>query len=109
MQRERYYADHVIYDRNTFINVVVSEVKESAESAIEAQNNEQMLGLWKKSQQAMLGIEARGQILTPKILYLKDENLTMCYLKSLDIGLGSDLQKLAKLITAFFICVCYTS
>ena len=108
VQRER-YADHIIYDRSTSINVVVGEVKESAESAIEAQNNEQMLGLWKPSQQAMLGIEAHGQILRPKILYLNGGKFTMCYLKSLELGLGSDLQKLAKLIMAFFICVRYTS
>ena len=107
VQRER-YADHVIYDRNTSINVVVSEVKENPESALEAQNNEQMLGLWKKSQQAMLGFEAKGQILRPKILYFDGEEFSMCYFKSLELGRGSDLQKLARLIMAFLICVHYT-
>lgn len=108
VQRER-YADSIVYDRNTSINVVVAEVKESAESAIEAQNNEQMLGLWRPSQRAMLGIEAQGQILRPKILYLNGGRFTMCFLKSLELGLGNDMQKLAKLIMAFLICVRYTS
>ena len=63
------YAD-VTYDKITFINVMVSEVKESENSAIEAQNNEQMLGLWKGSQQAMLGLEVYGHCVRPKVLSL---------------------------------------
>ena len=58
------------YDKITFINVMVSEVKESENSAIEAQNNEQMLGLWKGSQQAMLGLEVYGHCVRPKVLSL---------------------------------------
>ena len=41
------YADNVTYDKINIINVIVSEVTESEDSAIESQNNEQMLGLWK--------------------------------------------------------------
>lgn len=104
--RER-YADNIVYDRNTFINVLVAEVKESEESAIEAQNNEQMLGLWKPSQQVMLGIEAQGQILRPKVLYSIGGKLTMYYLKDLHLDNGDDLMMFAKLIMAFLTCVSY--
>ena len=61
IQTNERYADQVVYDKVNIINVNVSEVKENAESAIEAQNNEQMLGLWKGSQQVMLGLEVQWQ------------------------------------------------
>jgi hypothetical protein len=64
------YADNITYDKHNFMNVIVSKVEEDEESAIEAQNNEQMFGLWKGSQQAMLGLEAQGHTVRPKVLSL---------------------------------------
>ena len=101
------YADNVTYDKITFINVMVSEVKESEDSGIEAQNNEQMLGLWKSSQQAMLGLEVYGHCVRPKVLSLNEETLNMCYLKELDLAQRNDLSSLVKLMIAFIICVDY--
>lgn len=51
------YADHVS----------VTEVKESQEAAIVSQHNEQMVGLWRSGQQVMLGIEASGKCMRPKV------------------------------------------
>ena len=64
------YADNILYDSKTFINVVVSEVKEREDTPSEAQNNEQMLGLWKGSQKAMLGLELAGHFYTCSTLVL---------------------------------------
>ena len=74
------YADNIVYDTTNTINVIVSEVKESEGSAIESQNNEQMLGLWKGSQQAMLGFDVQGHCVRPKVLCLYEGKLMMCYL-----------------------------
>ena len=101
------YAGNVTYDKINIINVIVSEVKESEDSAIESQNNEQMLGLWKGSQQAMLGLEARGHCVRPKVLSLYEGKLNMCYLKELDLAQPNDLMSLVKLMIAFVICVDY--
>lgn len=102
------YADNVTYDKLTYINVITSEVKENEDSAIEAQNNEQIVGLWKHSQQAMLGLEARGFTVRPKVLCLVDGQFTMCYMKELKLNNANDLQTLARLMIAFLICVKYS-
>ena len=99
------YADHVAYDRVNIINVNVSEVEESEDSAIESQNNEQMLGLWRGSQQVMLGLEVYSNRVRPKILLLDGGSLNMCYLKELDLTKANDLMNLVKLMMAFLICV----
>ena len=99
------YADHVVYDGVNIINVNVSEVEESEDSAIESQNNEQMLGLWRGSQQVMLGLEVYSNRVRPKILLLYGGSLNMCYLKELDLTKANDLMNLVKLMMAFLICV----
>ena len=106
MVRER-YAGSVTYDKINIVNVIVGEVKESEDSAIESQNNEQMLRLWKGSQQAMLGLEARGRYVRPKVLSLYKGKLNMCYLKELDLAQPNDLLSLVKLMIAFVVCVEY--
>ena len=101
------YADNVLYDSKTFINVVVSEVKEREDTPSEAQNNEQMLGLWKGSQKAMLGLELAGHCVQPKVLSLQEGRLTMYYLKELDLAEPKTVKSLVKLLTAFLLCVEY--
>ena len=54
--RER-YADAVIYDTSRCLNNVVCEIKGKEEDNPESQSNEQMVGLWKSGQVAMLGLE----------------------------------------------------
>lgn len=87
--RERYikvnerYADNIVYNKVSAINVNVSEVKKSEEDHTiksQNQNNEQMLGLWRPLQQVMLGLELYGTSARPKVLLLKEEKM-MCYLK----------------------------
>ena len=79
----------------------------SEDSAIESQNNEQMLGLWKGSQQVMLGLEVYCNSVRPKILLLYEGSLNMCYLKELDLTKANDLMNLVKLMMAFLICIDY--
>ena len=107
MQTNERYADHVVYEKVNIINVSVSEVKENAESAIEAHNNEQMLWQWKGSQQVMLGLELHGNSVRPKILALRGTEMHMFYLKELNIAKNEDLVELLKLMSALLICVNY--
>ena len=107
MQTRERYADHVVYDKVHVINVCVSKVKENIESSIEAQNNEQMLGLWNSSQQVMLGLELRGSSVRPKILALHGTEMHMYYLNELSIEKNNDLVELLKLMSSFLICVKY--
>ena len=51
------YADNVLYDKKNEIYVAVIEVKVEGEDPSTAQNNEQMIALWRRGQKAMLGIE----------------------------------------------------
>lgn len=104
--RER-YSDHIAYSTINSINVIVSEVKESEDTAVEAQNNEQMLGLWKGSQQAMLGLEVQGHTVRPKVLCLIEGILNMCYMNELDLAQPDNFLELVKLMMAFCICVDY--
>lgn len=105
-KRER-YSDNVIYDKVNVINVCNSEVKESPEVAIESQHNEQMIGLWKPSQKAMLGFEAQDQTLRPKVLTLDDDGFNMYYLKEMNLNNADDLRTVAKLMMMFLIGVVY--
>ena len=84
------YADCIIYDRYNCVNVVVVEVKENEEEASESQNNEQMVGLWKTGQIAMLGLEFHTNTVGPKILALIDDAMHMFYLNSLDLRDAND-------------------
>ena len=81
--RER-YADVVVYDRKTCLNVIVVEVKGS-DQPCEAQNNEQMVGLWGKEQLCMLGLEVKDGKVLPKVLSLEDKTMKMYFLEELDL------------------------
>ena len=60
------------------MNINVSEVKLVDDIPLESQHNEQMLGLWKRHQKVMLGFEAYGFQVRPKILVLKKKMNYTC-------------------------------
>ena len=65
----------------------------------EAQSNEQMVGLWKSGQVAMLGLEVYTEHVRPKVLLLNDSTMNMFYLPKLNLHQGTALYELTKLIT----------
>ncbi len=103
------YADFVVFNHASDINVVVAEIKEKVDNPIRSQNNEQMLGLWRSKQNVMLGFELRGKTAKPKILILEGNEFVMCYLNELDMESSSDLKIFLKFIIAFNSCVTYES
>ena len=60
------------------MNINVSEVKLVDDILLESQHNEQMLGLWKRHKKVMLGFEAYGFQVRPKILVLKKTTNYTC-------------------------------
>ena len=88
---------------------MVVEVREDEEEASEGQNNEQMVGLWKSGQIAMLGLEFHTNAVRPKLLALKDDDLHMFYVKRLDLTNSHDLCELTRLMMSFIICMKYLS
>ena len=102
------YADNVVYDAEKDINIIVSEVKESFNDATEAQNNEQMLGLWKKNQQAMLGLQFNGLNVIPKLLLLRSDELRLYYLPELNVSNNDSFSDLLYLMLAFLSIVNYS-
>ena len=101
------YADCIIHDTCTALNVAIIEVKLDEHAAVELQNNEQMLGLWKEHQCAILGLEARGHTVQPKILLGYNDALAMHYLTELNVEKATDMAGLVKLVMAFLIFVEY--
>ena len=97
-----------MYDAEKDINIIVSEVKESLNDATEAQNNEQMLGLWKKNQQAMLGLQFNGLIVIPKVLLLQSDGLHLYYLPELNVSNNDAFCDLLYLMLAFLSIVNYS-
>ena len=102
--RER-YADAVIYDTSLSLNKVVCEIKEDEDDDPESQSNEQMVGLWKRGQVAMLGLEFSGASVRPKVLLLVRNAMHMFYLPTFDLHDPSALTELTWLMTAFLISV----
>lgn len=125
------YADGVAYNTENFISEVVTEIKreDSADSrdeksptrdensptrdenkptSAESQHNEQMIGLWRDDQQAMLGLKFYTDSVVPKVLLLDNNVLHMFYLEQLKLNIPSDVATLVKQIIAFTTFVqCY--
>ena len=101
------YAGSIIYDSEQKLNVVVSEVKSKDDSAIESQHTEQMVELWKNSQQAMLGFDVYGEVMVPKVLLKHDGMLKTLHLKKLHFT--SELDEIIRLIQAFLLYVPYAA
>ena len=94
------YADVVVYHRKTCLYVIVVEVKGSDQPS-EAQNNEQMVGLWGKEQLCMLGLEVKHGKVLPKVLALEHETMKMFFLEELDLETVTDICRLMKIIVSF--------
>ena len=95
--RER-YADAVIYDTSCCLNKVVCEIKENKDDNPESQSNEQMVGLWKGGQVAMLRLEFSSGYVRPKVLLLVTNAMHMFYLPKFDPHQPSALTELTWLI-----------
>ena len=89
------------------MNVIVTEVKQDQESAVESQHNEQMVGLWRERQRLMLGFEFSGHSVRPKVLARENATLHMYYMDNLNIMEGRDFGTLVKLMIAFLVLVEY--
>ena len=88
---------------------MVIEIKDEigTDKTAEAQHNEQMVGLWRCDQHAMLGLEFYSDTVQPKVLlrlYGKDV-LNMFYLPRLKLEDGADLLVLTELLVAFMVYV----
>ena len=94
--RER-YTDFIVYDRENAMNINVSEVKLVDDIPLESQHNEQMLGLWKRYQKFMLGFEAYGFQVRPKILVLKKKRITPVLHEGTMFKRGRRLKRFAKI------------
>ena len=103
------YADAIVYSKASLQNKVVIEIKDEigTDKTAEAQHNEQMVGLWRCDQHAMLGLEFYSDTVQPKVLlrlYGKDV-LNMFYLPRLKLEDGADLLVLTELLVAFMVYV----
>lgn len=106
------YSDVVAYNTTSLFNEIVFEVNDDAEEPKEAemtsaepQHNEQMLGLWRPDQQAMLGFEFYTNVAQPKILLLRNNSLHMFYLPQFNFENSTDLCHMTRLIIAFTTCL----
>ena len=80
-------------------------MKEKEDDCPESQNNEQMVGLWKSGQVAMLGLEFSGGSVRPKVLFPVTNTMHMFYLPNFDLQQPSALTALTWLVTAFLLYV----
>ena len=70
-------TDYVMFDHHTQMYTIVGEIK-SDDSLAERQNIEQMIGLWRKKQSAMLGFTCNTQCIQPRVL-LRSGNFLILY------------------------------
>ena len=73
----------------------------------EAQNNEQMVGLWGKEQLCMLGLEVKDGKVLPKVLALEDKTMKMYFLEELDLETATGICSLMEIIVSFITYVVY--
>ena len=94
-------ADFVIYDHRTKTYPVVGEVKSEDKDA-ESQNIEQMLGVWRENQCAMLGFTCSTQCIYPRILLKGDSTLILYCLPKLEFSnLRATLLHFTEYLIAF--------
>ena len=60
-------ADFVVFDHTTQLYAIVGEIKSEADEA-EGQNIEQMIGVWRKNQRALLGFTCNKHFVLPRVL-----------------------------------------
>ena len=97
---QRSVADYVLYDGRNKMYSIVGELK-SVESEAEAQNVEQLIGLFRKNQQAMLGFTCNPRAIIPRILLHRQGKLELLTLQPLSLDEQSYLHSLQRLATLF--------
>ena len=97
---QRRVADYVLYDGRNKMYSIVGESK-SVESEAESQNVEQMIGLFRKNQQAMLGFICNPRAILPRILLHRQGKLELLTLQPLSLDEQSYLHSLHRLATLF--------
>ena len=96
-------SDFVMYNHDTEVYTIVGELT-SDSSVAENQNIEQMIGLWRKNQRAMLGFTCNRKLIEPRVLLWKKNILMLSRLPQLSLEEDSfkySLLQLAELFTAF--------
>lgn len=93
-----------MFDRVAKIYTIVGEIKSVSDEEAEEQNVEQMLGVWRKHQRAMLGFTCSKTFVLPRVLMVVDSALVLYSLPQLpfsDNVRNESLRVLAELFFAF--------
>ena len=85
-KQQRRIADYVMYDRRNEMYSIVGEIKSDASEDAEVQNVEQMVGLFRQRQQAMLGFTCKNEAITLRILIQQQNTLTLTVLPPLSLA-----------------------
>ena len=96
-------SDFVVFDHSTKIYTIVGEIECDNDEA-EQQNIEQMLGVWRKHQRAMLGFTCNKTFVLPRVLMAEDNSLVLYSFPKLPLSendLSKSLRMLAELFLAF--------
>lgn len=96
-------ADYVLYDVRNNMYAIVGEIKSDASTG-EGQNVEQMVGLFRKNQQAMLGFTCNTSAIIPRILVHREGTLVLHTLVPLPLDedtYSESLCQIAQLFMAF--------
>ena len=93
-------SDFVVFDHSAKIYTIVGEINDEAEQ----QNIEQMLGVWRKHQRAMLGFTCNKAFVLPRVLMVDNNSLVLYSFPELPLSennLSDSLRMLAELFLAF--------
>ena len=97
-------ADFVVYDHSANIYTIVGEI-ECDDSPGEQQNIEQMVGVWRKNQRAMLGFTCNKEAVHLRVLLAEEDGLCLYYFPKFCFSPPGKLKqllcKLAELFLAF--------
>ena len=96
-------SDYVMYNHDAEVYTIVGEIKSDTSTA-ENQNIEQMVGLWRKKQCAMLGFTCNYSFIQPRVLVRRENDLMIYRLPRLSLepaSIKSSLLQLAHLFIAF--------
>lgn len=97
-------ADYVLFDFQNKMYCIVGEIKNKDTTAAD-QNIEQMIGLFRINQRAMLGFTCNAHFVIPRVLIQDDSGpdpqLNLYTLQTLWLDNPASLLELAKLFMAF--------
>ena len=96
-------ADFVVFDHSKNIYTIVGEIK-SDDSPAEQQNIEEMLGVWRKNQTAMLGFTCNNESVHLRVLLTEENHLRLYSLPELCLSPAKvkvTLSIVAELFLAF--------